>query len=57
MRNKVVLKRIFGICYAKMHDFRGNPLYNSQKGGMLTKSIVSRVLLILEHSTWYQVEA
>ena len=48
MRNKVVLKE-FGICYLKMHDFHGNPLYNSQKGDMLTKSIVSRVLLIIEH--------
>ena len=28
-----------------------------KNGGMLTKSIVSRVLLILEHTTWYQIEA
>ena len=28
-----------------------------KNGGRLTKSIVSRVVLILEHLPWYQIEA
>ena len=28
-----------------------------KNGGMLTKAIVSRMLLIPEHYTWYQIEA
>ena len=39
-----------GMGYVKMHGFHGNRLYDSQDwGGRPTKSIISRVLLILEH--------
>ena len=43
----------FGTSYAKMHGFHGNLLYDSRDwgggGGRPTNSIISRVLLILEH--------
>ena len=40
----------FGMGYVKMHGFHGNLLYDSRdKGGRPTNSIISRVLLILEH--------
>ena len=55
MQNKVVLKQI-GMDYVKMHGFHGNSLYDSQEWGSPTKSIISRVLLILEHETWYKIK-
>ena len=44
----------FGMGYVKMHGFHGNLLYDSRDwggggGGRHTNSIISRVLLILEH--------
>ena len=33
MRNKVDLIKIIGTGYEKMHDFHGNPVYDSQKWG------------------------
>ena len=42
----------FGIVYVKMHGFHGNLLYDSRDGGgggRSTNSIITRVLLILEH--------
>ena len=39
-----------GMGYVKMHGFHGNRLYDSRDlGGRPTNSIISRVLLILEH--------
>ena len=40
-----------------MHGFHGNPLLILKTGGRPTKYIVSRVLLFLEHKTWYQIKA
>ena len=51
MRNEVLLKE-FGLGSVKLYGFYGNPLYASRGvggGGRPTKSIISRVLLILEH--------
>ena len=54
MRNEVLLK-ISGMGYVKMQRFYGNPLYDSRYwgggggGAMPTNSIISMVLLILEH--------
>ena len=40
----------FGMGHVKMHGFYGNLLYDSRdRGGRPTNSIISRVLLILEH--------
>ena len=45
----------FGMGYEKMHGFHGNLLYDSRDWGggggvgWSTNSIISRVLLILEH--------
>ena len=45
----------FGMGYMKMHGFHGSLLYDSHVcgggggGGRPTNSIISRVLLILEH--------
>ena len=45
----------FGMGYVKMHGFHGNLLYGSRDcgggggGDRPTNSIISRVLLILEH--------
>ena len=39
----------FGTGYVKMHGFHGNVLYDSRLGGRPPNSIISRVLLILEH--------
>ena len=47
MRNKVVLK-IFGIGYVKCMVSMATLYMILKNGGRLTKSIVSRVLLILE---------
>ena len=46
---KFTLKH-FGMGYAKVHSFHGNTLiWFSRMGGRPTNSIISRVLLILEH--------
>ena len=50
MRNEVVLNNSMG--YVKMHGFHGNPLYDSRELGWPTYSIISRVLLTLEHYNW-----
>ena len=52
----------FGMGYVKMHGFRGNLLYDSRDwggggGGRPTNSIISRVLLIIEHQYWCQIKA
>ena len=45
----------FAMGYVKMHGFNGNLLYDSRDwgggggGGRPTNSIISRVLLIIEH--------
>ena len=48
-----VFKRKLGMGYVKMHGFHGNLLYDSRdwgRGGVRhTNSIISRILLILEH--------
>ena len=42
--------KYFGMGYVKMHGFHGNTLiWFSRMGDRPTKSIISRVLLILEH--------
>ena len=41
-----------GMGYVKMHGFHGNRLYDSRdwgEGGRPINSIISRVMLILEH--------
>ena len=48
MQNKVVLRQI-GIAYVKIHGFHATPFMILKNEGQSTKSIVSRVLLILEH--------
>ena len=55
MQNKVVLKTNWcSLCENSW--FPCNPLYDSKNEGQPTKSIVSRVLLILEHQTWFQIK-
>ena len=48
MRNEVQLKH-FSIGYVKMHGFYVNPYMIFENGRWPTNSMVSRVLLILEH--------
>ena len=48
----------FGMGYVKMHGFHGNLLCDSRDwGGRPTNSIISRVLLILEHLNWCKIKA
>ena len=54
MRNEAVLKN--GMGYVKMHDFHGNPLYDSREWGRPTNSFLSKVLLSLELSNWCQIK-
>ena len=57
MQNKVVLKDRLVLSMCKCMVFVVTRYMILKNGGNPTKSLVSTVLLIIEHKTWYQIKA
>ena len=59
MQNKVVLKDrlVLAMCKCKCMVFIVTRYMILKNGGNPTTSLVSTVLLIIEHKTWYQIKA